>query len=226
MAKITLSALVTDISGSIGGGTIQRSQGGFILRNKPLPRNTYTPRHFQVKNNMSKVQYAWKNLSDSQRNLYASFLTLRPTLTRRGSAQVLKTYNLFVKYNLIRLAAGMGILYDITLDHTFNTWIAPELLYHLGVFSLLVDGGLVLDYRWATFQVSKPFQDFSINKSLRVKSMIIPLSEDNFYDISQLYFDLWYKLPAVGDQVLMHFQSFSPISPAISLKQSTVITVT
>lgn len=48
MAKITLTGLMADIQGSIGGTTFQRSRAGLIARRKPIPKTSRTAKQSAI----------------------------------------------------------------------------------------------------------------------------------------------------------------------------------
>jgi hypothetical protein len=110
MAKIKLSPLLTSISGSVAGSTFQRSLGGHILRSKPLKRNVLSEKIQISKAYMSQVIAAWHNLTSAQQTAWYQYANFSPFGQKKEKSRALSGYNLFVKYNCIRLAAGLSIL--------------------------------------------------------------------------------------------------------------------
>jgi hypothetical protein len=73
MAIIQLSGLVSDIRGSIGGNTYQRSAGGMVVRSKPKPVGRGTNSQFNQRNIISQLNFLWNSLTDTQRSQWSSF---------------------------------------------------------------------------------------------------------------------------------------------------------
>ncbi len=73
MALVTLSGLVSNIKGSVNGTTFQRSASGLTMRNKPTTVGRGTNAQFNIRNINAQLNYAWSNLTDAQRQVWASF---------------------------------------------------------------------------------------------------------------------------------------------------------
>ena len=74
MARVKLGPLITDISGSIGGMTIQRNKFGITLRQKPIPVYKFTPAQITIRTYIATIQAAWQNLTDAERLQWNRFL--------------------------------------------------------------------------------------------------------------------------------------------------------
>jgi hypothetical protein len=112
MARIKLSPLLTEVRGSVGRSTFQRSQGGVSLRLKPLPSKKYSSSLQISKIIVSQVIAAWQGLSDAQRLLWSQYAAFSPIPMKGDHSRTLSGYNHFVKYNLIRCQSGLDILED------------------------------------------------------------------------------------------------------------------
>jgi len=110
MASITLGPLITDISGSVGGATFQRTPGGVIMRNKPRPPNQSSPLQQVIRGHMRYLQVEWAALTDAQRIMWQRFNNYGGATLRKNRNVLLSGYNLFLKYNLYRLLASRPIL--------------------------------------------------------------------------------------------------------------------
>jgi hypothetical protein len=73
MAIVTTSALISNIKGSINGSTFQRNAAGLAVRSKPKPVGKGTNAQFNVRNINAQLNFYWTNLTDAQRNVWASF---------------------------------------------------------------------------------------------------------------------------------------------------------
>lgn len=123
MARIKYSGLVTEINGSSGGTTFQRNLYGSTIKNKPLMRRPNTSYQNNQKTIMSVVANSWRLLSDVERGSYINYASVNPTPTRLNPNAYLNGYNLFLKYNALRLLAGLSVLNEsgnevqaVTLD--------------------------------------------------------------------------------------------------------------
>lgn len=95
MAIITTSGLITNIRGSIGGTTFQRSGGGLSARNKPISVGRGTTAQLTVRHINAQLNFSWTNLLQSQRDVWSSFAVFNNgqgiTNTGRKSANTGKT---------------------------------------------------------------------------------------------------------------------------------------
>jgi hypothetical protein len=110
MARITYGGLITDMSGSVGGSTLQRSQYGPIIRTKPRPIRPNSQNQLNVRAIMARIQYAWRNLSDTDRSLWNTFNSYSLQTIRRSNTVSLTGYALFVKYNFLRILNGGSLM--------------------------------------------------------------------------------------------------------------------
>lgn len=73
MALVQTSGLIGSIKGSIGGNTFQRSASGTIIRKKPFSAGNNTNAQAQQRAIVSRLNFLWDNLSDSDRQQWASY---------------------------------------------------------------------------------------------------------------------------------------------------------
>jgi len=104
MARVQVSALISNISGKLNGSVFQRTQGGLIIRNQSAKINSNTSRSNLHRVGITIIQNSWQQLSNTNRLLwetYAIFLNKKqknnPTLNVSGQ-------QLFIYINSIRLA--------------------------------------------------------------------------------------------------------------------------
>lgn len=70
MAKIKLGAIVTQISGKLGGHVFARNRGGAYMRTNATPNNPQTPFQTNVRTILAAISSAWSALTDSERNTW------------------------------------------------------------------------------------------------------------------------------------------------------------
>jgi hypothetical protein len=114
MALIQYSALVNDIRGSVGNATFQRNGSLHIVRSKPAPIERYSQQAINVRNATAQAAFAWRTLSSAQQLQYKNFISYSPEFMRRSPKSLISGYELFVKYNTLRLLRGHTILTDIS----------------------------------------------------------------------------------------------------------------
>lgn len=73
MALVTLSGLVSNVSGSIGGSTFQRSAAGLVMRKKPKAVGRGSSQQFNQRGIIARMNFLWNELTDEQRQLWSSF---------------------------------------------------------------------------------------------------------------------------------------------------------
>jgi hypothetical protein len=127
MARVKLSPLLSEVSGSIGSSTFQRSLGGVMLRNKPIRKPKGSVLQNQTASYVAQVISGWKNLTAAQRIEWNQFAEYIPHFMKFNKSRRLNGYNLFCKYNLLRLQSGLTILSTVTFLDPDSLVISPEI---------------------------------------------------------------------------------------------------
>lgn len=105
------SALMTQASGSIAGMTASRNRGGSYLRARVVPVNPNTERQGQARANMAQIVGAWSvDLSEADRDAWTAYAAATPVIDRLGDQLILTGQQMFIKTQLTRLIAGLGIV--------------------------------------------------------------------------------------------------------------------
>lgn len=110
MARIQLSGFITDIRGSIGGTTFQRTKSGIIAKNKHFCSATLSIARNTRTNQMFYLQQQWKNLSDALRSEWQKYAVYKKIPYRNDSAMYLNGHQYFLKYNSYRIIYGYSIV--------------------------------------------------------------------------------------------------------------------
>lgn len=101
------SALVTSVSGSIGGMTGSHNAGGMYLRAKSIPVNPNTFAQQQVRANFNELMTAWRDqLTPTQRAGWENYAEITPVPDALGNLRTLQGAAMYVKGNSILLQAG------------------------------------------------------------------------------------------------------------------------
>lgn len=77
MAKVTYSALVNKISGSLRGSTMKGNKGTNVLLSRKRPRNEGTRRQQLVRGYTSYYSGKWYSLSDAQKELWNKYASMQ-----------------------------------------------------------------------------------------------------------------------------------------------------
>ncbi len=99
MASIQLSALVTDITGSIGGTTFSRNRSGLTAKAKLTgKRSTTAKQQIQLQNN-NALRQQWELLTLSQKQVWNDYATINTKTNRYGRTKSLTGFNWFLSVN-------------------------------------------------------------------------------------------------------------------------------
>lgn len=105
------SEIVTSASGSIGGVSYQKSRGGLVRQAKPRNTNSNSPQQRSIRNVFASLAWSWNNaLSDLERATWTNYAHLTPITGKLGDPLVLSGSKMFVRYNTLRVGAGLTIL--------------------------------------------------------------------------------------------------------------------
>lgn len=114
-----LSALVTNVSGSIGGMTGSHNKGGLYFRARTKPTQTNTPRQQAAKAALSNVSKDWNlTLTQAQRAAWAVYAKNVPMVDKLGAAKLRTANQMFVRS--ASPAYQIGLPLPTTAPTTFN----------------------------------------------------------------------------------------------------------
>ena len=107
MAVIIPSALIAEISGSVGSQCFGRNLGGAYVRAKPIIPPSSTARQIAARANMAAATLAWQTITDAQRAMYVMAAANYQTRFRLGRSNQISGYNLFIRQYLLQKLAGL-----------------------------------------------------------------------------------------------------------------------
>jgi hypothetical protein len=113
MARIKYGSLITDISGSIGGTTFQRSGSGSIIRNKPIPIRSKTASQMKIRSYMMEAHNKWLTLTDERRLQWNRFPAFSGIKNKNDKNTYMSGHALFIKYMICRRV----------VNHTMADWL-------------------------------------------------------------------------------------------------------
>ena len=165
MALIKLGSLVTRISGKIGGQTLGTSASGSYIKNSGTPRKAITLRQQTSMQRMATTAQSWRNLSESQRQLFRSASPSYPYLNRVGETKYYSGYAIYtmLRNNLLQIG-----VFSQPIPLPRDTF-APLPFFHLSygrdeIITNPTAGELDTDYRlFMSRPVSRGVTDSYIN---------------------------------------------------------------
>lgn len=225
MARIKYGGIITDISGSVGGSTFQKSLFGNTLRNKPIPHKSTTPAQLKVRSYMMQIHAAWTGLSNDQRLQWNRFINFSGQTIKKDSGITMTGHDLFIKYNMFRVLAGLTVL-------TIPTYVANPSsktfdLFWFEVNSLFFRFSAAINpaNQWFILKLSS---EHNISLSFSYTSLlyfnIVPASGLVFY-ITDIYRNLFGTIPGIGSAVNYSIRFFSTLAPVYSAEQTGVLIV-
>lgn len=111
------SALVTQISGSIGGFTGAHNKGGMYLRSRSIPTNPQTSRQTDVRDMMSMYSQMWsQTLTPAERGAWSTYAENVPVIGPLGDTISLSGQQHYLRANVGRSAASttLGLTVPLT----------------------------------------------------------------------------------------------------------------
>ena len=110
MAKIKLGAIVTQISGKLGGHVFARNRGGAYMRTNATPNNPQTAFQSAVRAIMAAISSAWSSLTNAQRNSWNDAVENFSRTDQFGDIRNLSGKALFQSLNQNLQNVGLAIL--------------------------------------------------------------------------------------------------------------------
>lgn len=100
MAKIKLSAIVSEMRGKLNGSVFSKNRGGAYLRTKVTPINPNTASQGAVRATLTTLSQGWRNLTQNQRDAWNSAVANFTGTDIFGDVKTPSGINLYTKLNL------------------------------------------------------------------------------------------------------------------------------
>ena len=216
MARVKLGPLITDISGSIGGMTIQRNKFGITLRQKPIPLYKFTPAQITIRTYIATIQAAWQNLTDAERLQWNRFLDFSGQTINRDRSVKLSGHSLYLKYQLYRLLTGMSLL--TTLTYVPMPTISDVVGLTVEVDSLQMELSAECDHTklFFMFFISNPRHENKAPSRHGLRYMSTAIATGTVFQIKEAYKAAFGVLPAAATWAHYSIQFFSVLAPVYS----------
>ena len=107
MAKVKLSAIVSDMRNKLNGSVFARNRGGLYLRTKVTPVNPQTVAQQAARNNLTSFSQGWRSLTEAQRDSWNAAVGNFATTDIFGDLRNPSGINLYNRLN-INITNGGG----------------------------------------------------------------------------------------------------------------------
>jgi hypothetical protein len=194
MAVLKFGAIVTEGSGSLGGHTIQNSQGGSQLRTKPIPRGNPSASQILIRSLNPVLQAGWRALTDSQRKIWNNWPVAHGIMNAKGDKSPLSGHSLWMKWQFYMLI------------HNFPLLLSPDLFIEKGLGPQVIKNNLFSNSSFWTVEDGWTISAFSANC----------LDIFNQVSIYQIDSDMHYSvITPVPIPYRLSFDLFSPAGAAV-----------
>jgi hypothetical protein len=226
MARIRYGSIVSDVSGSIGSATFQKSLYGNTLRSKPLNNRTATAKQQLIRSYMQACQAGWRALSSANRNQWNQFIAFSGQSINRDRNILITGHALFLKWNFARLVNGLAIVSTLVYSGA-PQW--PNLT------TIRTDGDVMIfdfDQNLNTLQVFPTFflsncSDIENSFSASGLRHISAMSVGGVYMFGyNNYLNVFGRKIYVNAFLNFKYQFWSTVSPILSSVRTGVIKVT
>lgn len=220
MARIVYGALVDSIRGSIGGTTFQSNKHGFTIKRKPNMKNPKTALQVKRQSFMSQASRAWRDLTQSQRDLYDTYASSFPQFAKHNPTSQLSGYSIFVKFNCLNLLIGEVVDTDISQSVPATDDLTYTVTNTAGVLTIDITS-TTGDEEWQIlFFMSRPrsvTQKFIGTSPKFIKHLS---NATQSLTITSEYTAIYGDVPDTGDTVAMDALLISDNSPFVLARDS------
>jgi hypothetical protein len=112
VARVLLGALASDVRGSVGGATFQRSANGLTLKAKTSPVNPRTTSQSSNRSAMFYLQTLWLALTADQRTAWSHWAQFQNLSTGQLNTSRMSGQQAFMQINRYRLMTGKTVISD------------------------------------------------------------------------------------------------------------------
>lgn len=191
MALIKLGALITEISGKIGGQSFGHGNGGTYLKNNGSQINTRTNKQLKQRNNTALISSTWRQLSTVQKDSFKREAINYPYTNRIGETKYYSGFNLFQKFNQNRILINESIIlkcpgFDSLSNPTINIDSYGSSFFNVSATATSKkDKYLIFATPGISPGIDNPFKYFKLVKVATASDLVAPL------DIYREYFSVF-----------------------------------
>lgn len=216
MARVKLSPIFTNISGSIGGVTIQRNRFGMSLRQKPLPIKSRSPAQYIIRQHMVTIQAAWQKLTDAQRLQWNRFLDFSGQTINNDNSVKLSGHALYLKYQMFRLLSGYELLIDLTYVPMPAFSAVVGITVEVDSLQLEIEPQVVHTSQFFLFFMTTPRHRNQAPSRQGLRYMYMTPATATVFQFKESYKSAFGVLPPAVTWFHYSIQSFSVVAPVYS----------
>lgn len=225
MARLKLGAFITDINGSLGGQTFQKSGSGLTLRNKPNNCDQQSQAQLQQRSIMLAVQNAWRALSDSQRSAWHFNIETFAARSSKDYSNSITGRELFLRWNCLLHSAGYAIVQTPDLNQEYNLDSDFTLYADNLSFIAVFDTDPTDQNKSFLVNMSRPSPSGYIPARSSSKRIIPDPLGNGGYDLRQSFEDQFAVKPQVNDSLSGHIRHFNILAPFVGQEKKFIKSV-
>lgn len=121
------SALVTSVSGSIGGMTGSHNKGGMYFRARAIPTNPASTYQVAVRNALAQLVVRWGEiLTQTQRDQWNVYAFNTPVTNALGDSVQRSGQQMYLRGNIVRLQNGLALADDGPAEYNLGSFTSPS----------------------------------------------------------------------------------------------------
>ena len=218
MARVKLSPMFTDVSGSIGGLTIQRNKYGISLRTKPLPIFKQSDAQYNIRSKISYLQKEWQALTDAKRLQWNRFLDFSGQGINNDRSVKMSGHSLYLKWQLFQLISNAPLVVNITYNPMPEIALPSGLEIDGAYHFLNFDASIVAEEYFFSFMCTNPRNPSEAFNKRGLRYMLITHNSGTQFDIKAPYLAAFGANFAVSDTIHWQIQYYHITSPVFSGK--------
>lgn len=206
MARIKTSALITEIAGSVGGSTFQRTKSGLILKNKPKGFHGNTVNRSVRTNLMHSLQHEWISLTDRHRRTWQIMSVYAKIPQKNNPDKYLSGHQMYLKYNYYRLLTGLSIENSCKFSFSAVSKIIINVEFAVGIFSVTASRNFDPTKEFLVFMATYPLSSSINNPGSRYRYVATVCGVSNLVDIRATYSSVFGRVPVVGEYLCFKYR--------------------
>lgn len=205
MAKIELSALVTNISGAIGGTLFQKGRSGHIARNNYYTNTNKSERAIKRSNIIAYLNYQWYILSQSNKDSWKAFVNFAHITMSSNNNILLSGREAFIKLNYYPVLYG----YSLKTSPSFLRFELTPTDCDIGLIDnklhIDIDKSLTADKEFLVLFITFKTRPTINNPGSRYRILIFDSGTGGNVGIKNEYIDLFGNMATTGDTIFIRW---------------------
>ena len=231
MARVQYGAIVTKIQGKLGGHIFQDNAFGSSMKAWVIGKPHSTSPHLDnglslsAPNNLTKCVNAWGNMTDLERQAWNNFASTFPQPSKNNPAVSLPGYQLFVKYNQLRLTNG----HPLQTTCLGVPWSPPGLSYVIKAdtthLQIVFFGAVDATASYVLIRITNYIKNTWNKPKGQLRTVTSSTIPGTIFDASLSYTNQFIHLPSVGDRLYLEVSFIHTVSPRISAAYRQILIV-